>query len=70
MVGHASGVKDLAQRALDLAADDVAMVVHRDGRVVQMVEIADDIGPLKRPAVLLHPALQFLPKDERQERAE
>ena len=50
--GHADGLTDFPQCACDLAADHVALLVHRDRRLVQVIEISDDIRPLEAPAAL------------------
>ena len=60
----AGGLKHLPERALDLTPDHVSLVVYGDRRFLQVIQIADDVGPLECPAVLREPALEFLTKDQ------
>ena len=48
---HAGRLKDLPERALDLAADHIGFLVDGDRRLVEVIEIANDVGPLQRPAM-------------------
>src|SRR3972149_4187814 len=68
--GDAGGLKPLPERALDRAPDHVVPLVDGDRRLLQVIKIANNVGPLERPASFLEAALEGLAQHPGQERAE
>jgi hypothetical protein len=68
--GHPHGLEHLATRALDFAPqqEPLSVLIHLDH--LQTVQVLDHIGLLELVVPALQPGLEFLPQDQRQERAQ
>ena len=68
--GDAGGLEDAADLAGDSGAGGDTLAVLLDGRLLEAVEVAEEVGPFDNQAVALAQVGQLLLKHQREEGAE
>ena len=57
---HAAGLEDLPGRSLGLGSQQVSFTLEVDLDFLQLVKVADHVGPLWSPTLTFQPVLQLL----------